>query len=349
MKLSVLILLLLTVGCSKDEKKSDSKDAKEANPQGMMVADEASLPDCTNASEDFLVYVQSASSFHTCKDKTWTPIDLKGAAGEKGDAGEKGIDSESAKTFTKGIALFEKYRKSVYKIRLTCELDASKKNKDDIQCDNSGLAYPTETTFSGSGFLCAKNKVCSNAHVVSCIDVCYNMSEVSIQSVEGESTSVNSDSSKDTGTSPFFITNSSADIKIVNSAGDLAKITVTDAPSDAVLPLSEDAYTKSVTNLMTILSMSFPLGFQDLHIDLGEVVVANLTHCTGNSSSLDKYFCPAAYYDFSTSNDTDHGSSGSPLIDIESGMVVGLTSAGTIEENANYTWAIDANRLNDIP
>jgi hypothetical protein len=110
------------------------------------------------------------------------------------------------------------------------------------------------------------------------------------------------------------------------------------------LPISKDNYKKNATLFRQLLSLSFPLGFHDLYVGTGQVILEDVTHCTDTPP----YYCPGGTYDFGTSNDTDKGSSGSPLIDLESGDVIGVTSAGTIEANANYTWAIDASRYKDI-
>ena len=96
------------------------------------------------------------------------------------------------------------------------------------------------------------------------------------------------------------------------------------------------------------LSMSFPLGLQDLYVDIGAVNTAYIGECN-NQGGVAGYGCPRDLYDFSTTNDTDHGSSGSPLFDLKSGKVVGVTTGGTDGENANFTWAVDAYRFGTVP
>ena len=95
--------------------------------------------------------------------------------------------------------------------------------------------------------------------------------------------------------------------------------------------------------------MSFPLGLQDLYVDMGTVNTPYIGECDRQGGMSGKYDCPRDTLDFSTTNDTDHGSSGSPLFDIKTGKVIGVTSAGTDGENANYTWAIDAFRFGTVP
>ena len=92
---------------------------------------------------------------------------------------------------------------------------------------------------------------------------------------------------------------------------------------------------------MPVLSMSFALGLEDLYTDVGYVKTNVLEDCATG-------YCPRDGLDFATSNDTDHGSSGSPLVNVQTGAVVGVTTAGTDEENANFTWAIDAALFGDF-
>jgi hypothetical protein len=92
--------------------------------------------------------------------------------------------------------------------------------------------------------------------------------------------------------------------------------------------------------------MSFPLAFQDLYTDVGQVNSPDVNDCDGEAK--EDYGCPAQSYDFSTTNDTDHGSSGSPIFNVVTGEVVGVASAGTNKENANFTWSIYASQLNDF-
>jgi hypothetical protein len=92
------------------------------------------------------------------------------------------------------------------------------------------------------------------------------------------------------------------------------------------------------------MGMSFPLGFEDLYTSLGQINVNYIGDCHGGSA----YGCPGLEYDFSTSLDTDHGSSGSPIFDLDTGKVIGVTTAGTDGENMNTTWAIYSYRLAEI-
>jgi S1-C subfamily serine protease len=107
-------------------------------------------------------------------------------------------------------------------------------------------------------------------------------------------------------------------------------------PNSLPFQLSQTPHVESVKTLSWILNMGFPLGFTDLYTDLGRVNSNSLATCGASS-----YPCLNGKFDFSTTNDTDHGSSGSPLLSMD-GKVIGVVAAGTDEENVNFTWAIDA-------
>jgi S1-C subfamily serine protease len=88
--------------------------------------------------------------------------------------------------------------------------------------------------------------------------------------------------------------------------------------------------------------MSFPLGFTDLYTHLGSINASSINDCTSAENG-----CLREKYDFATTNNTDHGSSGSPLIAM-TGEVIGVVEGGTDGRNANFTWGIDAFLLSEF-
>jgi hypothetical protein len=295
-------------------------------------ASESDLPDCDEGRDGALVYVSATRSFRACSDGEWSEIDLKG---EKGEPGEKGEAGSGASETVAAIELYKKYRTSIFRVTLSC----TRTTPVIAECQDR----PATATLLGSAFLCGAGEVCTNQHVALCPE-CFTLAELQLQGVEGSSDSVNSDGAPAT---PFFKTTSGAAFKLHQSY-DLVKIPVDTPPAGAEpIPLATEAFTTSVETLDPILSLSFALGFQDLYVDVGYVNTKDIGECS-DEGGTSGYGCPSKLYDFSTSNDTDHGSSGSPLIDVASGKVVGVTTAGTEGENANFTWAIDASRFKDI-
>jgi S1-C subfamily serine protease len=109
------------------------------------------------------------------------------------------------------------------------------------------------------------------------------------------------------------------------------------------IPVSISTSTNDLLTGSWNLSMSFPLAFEDLYTSLGQITSNYIGDCHGGSA----YGCNGLYYDFATSNSTtDHGSSGSPIFDLETGKVIGVVTAGVDGENANITWVIMADKLN---
>jgi hypothetical protein len=321
-------LTVFLIACG-SETKETNKDAvvNDNRENGMTFVAEADLPSCTSAREGFLVYVKETSNFRTCTAGAWSAIDLKG---EKGDTGS------GAASMTEGLSLYKKYKHSIFRVEISCDIQANAP----AQC-----AGKTAGIFSGTAFLCGDKSVCTNIHVVSC-PTCYELKNLELQAIAGDSDSVNSTGQNGGSATPFFKSTTNSMVKFHDSK-DLARFPITQNPPKAIpLPLSTKIATEVISPLMPILSISYPLGFQDLYVDIGSVISPKLGQCDDNDP---KYGCLAEYYAFATSNNTDHGSSGSPLIDIATGEVVGLTTAGTSQENANYTWATDASFLKDIP
>lgn len=333
--ISGLALLVLSISCGSETKTSSDKSGSDSpvnRENGMTFKDDANLPACDDTREGVLAYVTSTANFRTCSAGTWTVIELKGEKGDKGDSGTGGIAGKDAGDTNIAINLYKKYKYSIFRVELNC--------KKQVGAPSSCDSKPPTVGFFGSAFLCGDKSVCTNGHVVSC-QTCYEMDSLGLQAVEGASDSVNSDG---TPATPFFTMSSNATIKL-HLTEDLARFPIPANPPNAIpLTLSSKVAKGSVTPLQPMLSISFPLGFQDLYVDVGNVNTPVLGQC----NNADKYECPSDYYDFSTTNDTDHGSSGSPLLDIATGEVVGVTSAGTEGENANYTWAIDASFLTTL-
>ena len=347
---STLALIALAPACddndSSEKKNSaqtseaDNNDvtaqSREEDSNGFQaVSSESDLPACKDANEDQVIYAQQEEALFVCADGDWEELKTRGPEGPKGDPGKDGQNDS--------LPLYEKYRKGIFRIEVTC-------NKVDATCNSAAITGGT-----GSGFLCAPNQVCTNFHVASCrtINGCeYEMGEVLIHGLKGDRDSLmngddlDADADEITLVDPILQKVAPAVTRVAGR--DLAMIALDDAqPSANVLKISQKPYTESIQLLDPILSMSFPLGFTDMYTDLGAVNSTNLADCQNSdyrtvNEEEGIVSCPGRFYHFATTNDTDHGSSGSPLINVKTGEVVGVTSAGTEGENANYTWAIDA-------
>lgn len=325
-------LAVAFTACSEDEGSNKGPSGAIANREnGITFTDDASLPLCNDEREGYFVYVTATADFRTCTKGSWIAIDLRGA---KGDQGEKGADGTSTDV-TAAVGLYSKYKKSIFRATLSCSLQTNP--------TGTCIDKPAVTGSYGTAFLCGDKSVCTNGHVVSC-PTCYEFQSFELQAVVGDSNSVNPDGKPDTAATPFVTLTSNSTITL-HATRDLARLPISANPAGAVpMVLSVQDSTASVSPLRKILSMSYPLGFQDIYTDIGVVNAPHIGECKDDGA----YPCLASYYDFSTSNNTDSGSSGSPLIDLDSGTVVGVTTGGTVKENANYTWAIDASKLTDI-
>lgn len=314
-------------------------DGSNTRTRPMIYAQESSLPECNDAYEQQIAYVSSSKKLYACASGSWSALDLKGEKGDKGDPGTQGaVGTDGAagpnQDLATAITLYQSYRASIFRVVFT----ANRISNAPPACTDSAVAL------LGTAFLCGDKRVCTNQHVVTPPDACFEFGSLQLQKVEGEVDSVNSDGS---AAAPFAtITEDSAVTR--HATLDLAVISINNNPSGAEpLPMSQSPAATAVTALAPILSLSFPLGLQDLYVDLGHVNAAYIGECDSQGGTSG-YGCPGAAYDFSTTNDTDHGSSGSPLIDVRSGKVVGVTTAGTEGENANFTWATDAVHYADL-
>jgi S1-C subfamily serine protease len=128
----------------------------------------------------------------------------------------------------------------------------------------------------------------------------------------------------------------SRDLAKVQAPASSESPAVGEIPDAPVLPVATSPFTETAKTLSWVMTMGFPLGFTELYTDLGRVNSNTLSSCQATDNE-----CLRTQLDFSTTNDTDRGSSGSPLMDLD-GRVIGVVSAGTNGQNVNFTYAIDA-------
>jgi len=326
----ILVPLSLTQGCARNGNSSAPTDAgSSTNSQppaanaengrafvGMSVASVDALPACTDALVGRIVYVVSEEGFRIC--------DGTGVASEVRQWRQAAVSAED--TWQKGFGLHQKYHNGIIRIAVQCE-------------DVVG----SRTTSLGSGFHCAQGVVCTSSHVLNC-PTDSTIARINLHRVTGSGDSI-ADAATDMPP-PFYsvLDNASAVAQITrHPTRDLAKLKlISDDPKVAAMPVlswSTRQFTETIKTLSYVLSMSFPLGFTDLYTHLGAVNASSIGECDNSTNG-----CLRGKYDFSTTNDTDHGSSGSPLLNLN-GQVIGIVSGGTNENNANYTWAIDASLL----
>lgn len=284
------------------------------------------LPSCTKANDGVLAYVADIQALQACTNGTWRAVEIKNSDSKDED---RSFEMKTA------MSLYNDYRKSIFRVSMQCVLNQPAFGS----CSNK----QARAVLLGTAFLCASNTLCTNRHVAFCPD-CYALEQIRFQATKGTTDSINADGQP---AEPFLVANSTNGF-VPHPSLDLVKIPATTAPREAKpLPITTAPIDTSLQALDPILAMSFPLGMQDLYVDVAYVNTKYIGECDSQGGTAG-YGCPSKDYDFSTSNDTDHGSSGSPLIHIGSGKVVGITAAGTEGENANFTWAIDAFRLNEI-
>ncbi len=293
---------------------SDSEDGRAF--VGMSVASVDALPACNEALVGRIVYVVSEQGFRIC--------DAIGLASEGRQWRLAAVSAEDS--WQKGFSLHQKYHNGIIRIAVQCE-------------DAAG----SRTTSLGSGFHCSQGVICTSGHVLNC-PTDSGIARINLHRITGSGDSI-ADSAHDMPL-PFYSVqdNASAVAQITRHPNrDLAKLRlVSDDPKVLAMPvltLSVKTFSENIKTLSYVLSMSFPLGFTDLYTHLGAVNASSIGECDNSTNG-----CLRGKYDFSTTNDTDHGSSGSPLLNLE-GKVVGIVSGGTSENNANFTWAIDASLL----
>ena len=276
----------------------------------------------------------------TCDGVTeFIPNGAKGDKGDTGDTGDKGDTGDQgdsgSNVFADALSIHTSKRKSVFRLSIYCEFDT---NSDGVFGDsftNDGLSVTYYKSHYGTGFLIPNNEVATNKHVAS-DDACdYTFSDGSkwegqIYAIGLEG--VNSTSDNLSGGYAYAMTRSYINLTS-HSSYDLTKFSV-----PASLSTGRTAFEIDSTNdenvLTPTLSMSFPLGISDMITNIGEIVTDDVSVFSG--------------YDIMTSNDTDGGSSGSPIIDITTGKVIGLVTAGFTGVSMNPSIVIHASRLNEF-
>lgn len=269
----------------------------------------------------------------TCNEETvFIPNGTQGIQGEKGDKGDTGSN-----VFADALAIHTAKRQSVFKLTVWCNFDI---NGDNNYGDNfiyNGNTVSNYEAHTGSGFLIENRKVATNKHVLS-DDACDQTVagakwEGRIYKIQVQSVSSWRDEVGLGTTYSETIYRSNMDL-YHHSNKDLAKLSVSATFVGNKQPFEIETQNEDI--LTPTLSMSFPLGLDDMITNIGEVINDSASDFTG--------------YDFLTSNDTDSGSSGSPIIDINTGKVIGIITAGfnNSEIVMNPSIIIHADRLNDF-
>ena len=330
-KIIVFITICVACGCARNQdasRRTETGASTKLSPPpantaedgrafvGMSVASPDALPACSDALIGRIVYVVSEQGFRIC--------DAAGIAAEGRPWRMAAISAEDS--WQKGFKVYQKYHNGIIRIAVQCE-------------DVAG----GRSTSLGSGFHCSPGVICTSGHVLNC-PADSTIGRINLHRITGAGDSI-ADAATDMPP-PFYSVqdNASAIAQITrHPTRDLAKLRlVSDDPNVAAMPvllLSIKPFTETIKTLSYVLSMSFPLGFTDLYTHLGAINASSIGECNNSTNG-----CLRGKYDFSTTNDTDHGSSGSPLLNLD-GQVIGIVSGGTDENNANYTWAIDASLL----
>jgi S1-C subfamily serine protease len=169
---------------------------------------------------------------------------------------------------------------------------------------------------NGSGFSIGNNTIATNKHVADC-GTCKTTREYCIYAAEEDSDVLNWDVA--------HCTNQATK----STKKDLAKLKFNRTLTNPAISIN-DKYVPRVGDLT--VSMSYPLDLQELNTTVSAI--------TSNRSA-------DSDYDFVTRNDTDHGSSGSPIFD-KDGSCIGLTTAGRDNVNLNVTYAVHCKYLNEF-
>ena len=267
----------------------------------------------------------------------------KGEKGDKGDSGQNGTNGTNGvdgtdggfNVFSEALLIHASKRKSVFRLTVYCEVD---NNGDGIFGDSwveNGILVNKFASHYGTGFLIANNKIATNKHVAgneNCQTAASSVGwdgrvyEIYVQSVANESDNLAG------GSDTVSVRGSGLNV-LLHSNYDLATFEVNQSFAASRTPFEIDD-TNNESLLTPTLSMSFPLGIPDMITNIGEIVTDDVITFSG--------------YDFMTSNDTDGGSSGSPIIDITTGKVIGLVTAGFSGVSMNPSIIIHASRLNEI-
>ena len=109
------------------------------------------------------------------------------------------------------------------------------------------------------------------------------------------------------------------------------------------LPIATESYSSQIDSLQPTLSMYFNEGLTDLFSSLGNVLSNFVGTCN------DSWGCIYNEFDFTTSNDVGSGASGSPIINVRTGEVIGLTVASpSLVIKPNWTFATSSRWLEDL-
>lgn len=316
------------VSCAQPGQNRDQIQAPNSSDNGqvfvgMSVNAVEDLPQCDSTQSGRVVYVVTETVFRICQPQS------------EGNSNWQIAPVNAENTWDKAFALYQKYREGIFRVTRRC-------------LDTESSTF--QETY-GSGFYCDKATICTSAHVLQC------PSGTELQAINLHRVQTGSDSiadSQENLPAPFysFTSELTKDPRIkTHRTRDLAKLTLPEFSEDGtslelnsipILPISREPASTAVRTLSYILSMSFPLGFTDLYTHLGAINASTINECDTAPGG-----CMRDKYDFATTNNTDKGSSGSPLLSMN-GLVIGMVQGGTDGNNANFTWAIDAVLLSEF-
>ncbi len=335
--LVALVCLVAVTGCAKAHKNSQAAETNTEDGRvfvGMSVTSADALPPCEASLAGRIVYVVTETGFRICNNDALQNSPENSASGQSGQPGQSGQSWQwrvaavgSEDSWQSAFKLYQKFHNGVVRIAIQCK-------------DANGLRM----TSLGSGFHCAPGVICTAHHVLKCPKDS-ELGGINLHRIIGSGDSIAGLDNADMPPPFYSLDLNNASAAVLNQithhpSRDLAKLKLTsDDPKVSampVLPWATAPFSETIKTLANVLSMSFPLGFTDLYTHLGSVNASSIGECNNSTNG-----CLRGKFDFSTTNDTDHGSSGSPLLDLQ-GRVVGVVTAGTEGNNANFTWAIDA-------
>jgi len=223
-----------------------------------------------------------------------------------------GLNARSAEV-PATVGIYKRYRRGVFRATSRCP-------------DGSGGRV--------TAWRCSETEVCTAAHLLQCAKG--GSVNFRLRQVHPISDTTNTVLYPET---EFF--NQNNPVAKQHSKFNLAKVVVDSFPPQTpIIPLPERAFAAAKHKLKPVLAMGFPLGFADLFSDLGTLHEENFCQRFRNCDKL---------YFFTTHN-SDRGGVGSPLFDLGSGKVIGITTPAPNAEAGmiNVTWALDATLLNDF-
>ena len=257
-----------------------------------------------------------------CPDGTSTIIPKNGTNGTNGKNGNDGKNGKDGANGTNGkdgvngkdgFAIHNK------------GFDLYKKYRSSVfRLDIFDTINASQPSSFGTGWLCATNKICSNRHVLG------DMNDVNKKAVKVGIAQLHT---TDDILHEYVLVDTSPNIK-VHQTKDLAVLILDQNLDLTVLPIDLSETTKSPITTTPTFSMGFDLGLEELHTSFGDV--------KSNST--------ITLNDYTTSNDTAKGASGSPLFNLLTGKVIGMVTAGPgpTDTSANWTWVAASYHLNNI-